>query len=580
LISGGDETVLTMWQLVTGQPQHLPHLSAAIENVVVSPTGSAYALTLANNSVIVLSTTELEARTNIIGIQSRRIDIEHLPKDPSKTDLAIFDAVPMAVNPANPTEVFFSVPSSQPRQKKGIRPEPYLQTYDLANERAKGRQALTRNNATEPNVAPDGGQIKEPTVTHLQVSHDGEWLATIDEWVLPRSDTRYLNEGIPEFNEQERLNRREVYLKIWRRDKSKGNTQWKLETRIDAPHFFEEVCGNGRVFHLVADPAAAGFATVGEDHVVRIWRPKTRSRDGIIVRGAQQEGLVTWSLDRAIEINDKLDITEGSQQSLPPRTSRLAFSSDGSVLAVSISWDLEQDAGVTHLIDAHSAIIRRSLTEIDVTALSGLGFVGQHLVVVADAITVWDMVSDALAYSVSIDTPSIGRLERVPLVRLACNEVDGTFAVSLPRFEKRPSSRISIYSPEHQKAIWNDTCASITLSLASRRSGGYVVLDSKSYLKTISPSAGSLQLPTPPPEEQDERHRITYPVDEEEEAGRPLADLLVSEDLTQDIKREEHVFNMQDLQNVLHDGSVPPPPQGLFNNILALIGGKPQMAAA
>ncbi|KAI4665084.1 uncharacterized protein J4E79_003384 [Alternaria viburni] len=579
IISGGDETVLTIWQLATGQPQHLPHLSAAIENVVVSPTGSAYALTLANNSVIVLSTTELEARTNIIGIQSRRIDFEQQPKDTKSGNYhGLFDAVPMAVNPANPAEVFFSVPSSQPRRKEGLKPEPYLQTYDIANERAKGRQALTRNNATEPNVAPDGGQIKEPTVMHIQVSHDGEWLATIDEWVPPQSDARYLNEGIPEFNEQERLNRREVYLKIWRRDKT--SAQWKLETRIDAPHFFEDVCGNGRVFHLAADPAAPGFATVGEDHVVRIWRPKTRSRDGVIVRGAQQEGLVTWSLDRAVEINDKLDITEGSQQSLPPRTSRLAFSSDGSVLAVSISWDLDEDAGVTHLIDTHSATIRRSLTEIDVTALSGLGFVGQHLVVVADAITVWDMVSDALAYSAPIETPGIGRLERVPLVRLACNEVDGTFAVSLPQFEKRTSSRISIHSPEHQKAIWKDTCFSITLGLASRTSGGYVVLDSRSYLRTITPSAGSLQLPTPPPEEHVGRRSIAYPVDEEEEAGRPLANLLVSEDLTQDIERDEHVFNMQDLQNVLHDGSVPPPPQGLFDNILALIGGKPQKAAA
>ncbi|CAG5146352.1 uncharacterized protein ALTATR162_LOCUS1864 [Alternaria atra] len=580
LISGGDETVLTIWQLATGQPQHLPHLSAAIENVVVSPTGSAYALTLANNSVIVLSTTELDARTNIVGIQSRRIDIEQLPKD---TKSGMYP-VPMAVNPANPTEVFFSVPSSQPRQKKkeeDPRPEPYLQTFDLGNDRAKGRQALTRNNATEPNVAPDGRRIKEPTVTHLQVSHDGEWLATIDEWVPPRSDTRYLNEGVPEFNEQERLNRREVYLKFWRRDKSTG--QWKLETRIDAPHFFEDVCGNGRVFDLVADPAAAGFATVGEDHVVRIWRPKTRSRDGVIVRGAQQEGLVTWSLDQAIEINDKLDITEGSQQSLPPRTSRLAFSSDGSVLATSISWDLKEDAGVTHLIDAHSATIRRSLTEIDVTALSGLGFVGQFLVVVADAVTVWDMVSDELAYSIPIDTPGIGRLERVPLVRLACNDndIDGTFAVSLPRFEKNGSSRLFVYSPEHQKPVWKDTYSGVTLGLASRRSeSGYVVLDSRSCLRTITPSAGSLQLPTPPPE-QEEMHRIPYPVDdEEEEAGRPLANLLVSNDLTQDTQRDEHVFSMQDLQNVLHDGSVPPPPQGLFSNILALIGGKPQKASA
>ncbi|KAJ5056974.1 hypothetical protein J3E74DRAFT_477045 [Bipolaris maydis] len=594
IVSGGDETVLTIWQLATGLPQHLPHLSAAIENIVVSPTGSAYALTLANNSVIVLSTTELEARTNIVGIQSRRIDTEQMPKETKSSNmyLGIFEAVPMTVDPTNPNEVSFAVPSSQPRQKKGgLKPEPYLQTFDLANQRAKSRQALTRNNATEPNVAPDGGRIEEPNVTHIQISHDGEWLATVDEWLPPKSDTRYLNEGIPEFNEQERLNRREVYLKIWRRDSSSG--QWKLETRIDAPHFFEDRCGNGRVYDLVADPTGAGFATVGEDHVVRTWKPKTRLRDGVIVRGAQQEGLVTWSLDHAIEISDKLDITEGSQQSLPPRTSRLAFSADGSVLAMSVSWDFEEDAGVTHLIDTSSGTIRRSLTEIDVTALSGLGFVRQYLVIVADAITVWDMVADQLVYSASIETPGLNRLERVPLVRLATNETDGTFAVALPRLEKselhaskikKASSKVLIYSPEHHKALWKESLSPITLALASRRSEtGYIVLDSRSCLKTISPSAGPLQLLTPPPEEQLEAHRITYPDEidmEDDESERPLANLLVSEDLTQDVDQDKHVFNMQDLQNVLHDGSVPPPPQGLFSNILALIGGKTQKVAS
>ncbi|EDU51400.1 WD domain containing protein [Pyrenophora tritici-repentis] len=595
VISGGDETVLTIWQLATGLPQHLPHLSAAIENVVVSPTGASYALTLANNSIIVLSTTELEARSNIIGIQSRRIDIDQLPRETKsdKMHLDMFEAVPTCVNPTNPYEVVFAVPSSQPRRKKeGLRPEPYLQTFDLANERAKARQALTRNNATESNVGPDGSRIKEPKVTHIQISHDGEWLATVDEWIPPRSDTGYLNEGIPEFNEQERVNRREVYLKIWRRDKN--TTQWKLETRIDAPHFFEDVCGNGRVFDLIADPANAGFATVGEDHVVRIWRPKTRSRDGVVVRGAQQEGLVTWSLDRTVEINDKLDITEGSQQSLPPRTSRLAFSADGSVLAVSISWDLEEDAGVTHLIDAHTATIRRSLTEIDVTALSGMGFVGQYLIVVADAITVWDMVSDRLAHSLAIQTPSMGRLERVPLVRLAINETDGTFAVSLPQFEKNEkfstnvksaSSRVCIYTPERQNPIFKDTFFGISLALVSRRSeSGYVVLDSRSYIKTITPTAGPLQLPSPPPETTD--MRVTYLATQEQEEDeemaddRPLAKFVVEEDLTQDMEYDEHVFNLQDLQNVLHDGTVPPPPQGLFTNILALIGGKQQKVHA
>ncbi|KAF1836193.1 WD domain-containing protein [Decorospora gaudefroyi] len=594
LISGGDETVLTIWQLATGQPQHLPHLAAAIEKIVVSPTGSAYALTLANNSVIVLSTTELEAKTNVIGIQSRRIDLEQMPKESksSNAHLYIFDSVPLAVNPTNSSEVFFSVPSSQPRQKnEGRRSESYLQTFDLANQRARGRQALTRNNATEPNVAPDGGRIKEPNVTHVQTSHDGEWLATVDEWVPPRADSGYLNEGIPEFNEQERLHRREVHLKIWRRDRD--NSQWKLEARIDAPHFFEDVCSNGRVFDLVADPTAAGFATVGEDHVVRAWRPKTRLRDGVVVRGAEKEGLVTWSLDCSVEISDKLDVTEGSQQLLPPRTSRLAYSADASVLAASVSWDSE-DAGVTHLIDTQTATIRRSLTEIDVTALSGLGFIGQYLVVVADAITVWDMVSDQLAYSIPINTAGIGRLDRIPLVRLATNESGGTFAVSLPQFEKRDSpasrikkasSRVSIYNTDRKKPLWSGSFPGITLALASRKSErGYVILDSFSCIKTLSPSAGRLQLPTPPPEENEELQRVSYEVDEDEDAdeaaGRPLANLLLSEDLTQDIGHDEHVFNMQDLQNVLNDGSVPPPPQGLFSNVLALIGGRPHKVAA
>jgi NET1-associated nuclear protein 1 (U3 small nucleolar RNA-associated protein 17) len=590
IVSGGDETVLTIWQLATGQPQHLPHLSAAIENVVVSPSGSAYGLTLANNSVIVLSTTELEARTNIVGIQSRRVDNEQMPKEAkTQAKLDYFDSVPMAVNPTNPGEVLFSVPSSQPRHRnEGLRPEPYLQTYDLANQRAKTRQALTRNTATEPNVAPEGGRIVEPSVTHIQLSHDGQWMASIDEWVIPRRDTDYLNEGIPEFNEEERLNRREVYLKIWRRDKD--SAQWKLEARVDAPHFFENVCGNGRVFDLVSDPAGAGFATVGEDHVVRIWRPKTRSRDGVVIRGAQEDGLVTWSLDRAIEISDKLDITEGSQQSLPPRTSRLAFSADGSVLAATISWASESDAGVTHLIDTNTATIRRSLTEIDVTALSGLAFVGQYLVVVADSITVWDMVSDQLTHSISIDTPGIDRLERIPMVRLAMNGIDGTFAVSLPQFGKsdkstsnlkKISSRISIYSPEQQGALWTGMSSGITLALASRKSErGYIALDSLSCLKTFSPGAGPLQLPSPPPEEELELQRISYDADEEEdvESAKPL--LQLSEDLTQDIEDEQRVFNVQDLQNVLHDGgSVLPPPQGLFSNVLALVGGRGKVAA-
>src|SRR5690242_11767197 len=87
LISGGFETVLVIWQLSTGKQQTLPHLTAAVESIVVSPQGASYAVTLANNSVLVLSTSELEAKTNIVGMQSRRVDLEQMPREATNTNL-------------------------------------------------------------------------------------------------------------------------------------------------------------------------------------------------------------------------------------------------------------------------------------------------------------------------------------------------------------------------------------------------------------------------------------------------------------------------------------------------------------
>jgi len=582
IISGGEETVLTIWQLATGKPQHLPHLTAAIENIVVSPSGTSYALTLANNSVVVLSTTELEAKTHIVGVQSRRVDLQQQFQDRNATRLNydIFHPVPMAINPAAPNEVLLAVPSSQPRYKNDSRqPEPYLQTFDLANHRAKTRQALTRNHATEPNVAPEGDRIKEPDTRLIQISHDGEWLATVDEWVPPVSDTSFLNEGVPEFKEEERLNRREVYLKFWRR--SEQHDQWKLESRIDAPHFFEDVCSHGRVFDLVADPSGTGFATVGEDHVVRIWRPKTRRSDGVVVRGADKKGLVTWLLDRCTTISDHLDVLEGSQQPLHPLTSRLAFSTDGSVLAVATSWASDSDLGVTHLIDTHSATIQRSMTEVDVTALSGLGFVGQYLVFVAGSLTVWDMVLDELVYCVPIHTPSIGRTERIPLIRFAVNDADNTFAIALPQFKKKAASAstarqitstLAIYDPNHSAPIWTNT-SPITLALAARKGErGYIALDSVSCIMAISPTSSGLQLLTPPPEEKAEL-RTAYEVEDvDETADSRIGPITLTEDLSQDLNEDAVVFNAQQLQDVLDHGPVPPPPQGLFSAVLALVG--------
>jgi NET1-associated nuclear protein 1 (U3 small nucleolar RNA-associated protein 17) len=542
----------------------------------------------------VISTTELDARTNIVGIQTRRVDAEQLPKETKSGKPALYalKPVPIVVDPTNAQQLLFTVPASQPRQSnEKLASEPYLQSFDIANQRPVNRQALTRNNATDPNMGPDGERIKEPNVVHIQISHDGQWLATVDEWLPPRADTAYLNEGNAEFSEEERLLRREVYLKIWRRDEK--NDQWTLETRIDAPHFHSDVCGNGRVLDLIAHPKEHSFATIGEDQVVRTWKPKTRLRDGQVVRGADNKGLVNWSLHRAIELPnpDKVWLSETTAGPQRSRTSRLAFSPDGSVLAAGVSGVSESDRGLVHLIDANSAAIRRSVTEIDATVLCGVGIVGRHLIVVTDCITVWDLVNDDLVYCASMNTTGVDAVERTPVVRLAINEADGTFAVSLPQFEKndnparrfkKASSRIQIYGTEQKEPLWSHTVPGITLGLVARKGAGekgYIALDSVSCIRTISPAVGSMALPTREKTEEVEVQIAEDVQDDEVEdvqegvAGRALADLVLENEY------DKPVVTQQDLEMIFHNDGAPQAPKDVFSAVLRLFGGVAKAAA-
>ncbi|KAF1921090.1 WD40-repeat-containing domain protein [Ampelomyces quisqualis] len=593
-ISGGDETVLTIWQMSTGTRQHLPHLTAAIENIVVSPSGSSYALSLANNSVIVISTAELEAKTNIIGIQSRRVDTEQLPKEggaPWKRSFYALEPIPLAVDPSNAQHVLFTVPSSQPRNNEGLRPEPYLQTFDVANQRPIARQALTRNNATDPNMGPEGHRILEPGVKFLQISYDGKCLATVDEWLPPRADTVFLNEGNAEFTEEQRLLRREVHLKLWRRDEK--SRQWVLETRIDAPHQLEDRCGHARILDMVEHPTEHGFATIGEDYVVRIWKPKTRFRDGIVVRGANAEGLITWSLHRSIELPkpDNVWLSEPDAGRQHHRTLRLAFSSDGSVLAAGVSGTSESDQGLIHLIDTSTATIRRSMAEINATALCGVGIVGRYLVAITDRINVWDLIKDDLVYCTSIHTIGVDNFDRTSIVRLATNEADGTFAVSLPQFEmnynassrvKKVSSKICVYCPEKKEPLSSYTIPAVTLGLTARKGKGergYITLDSVSCINIIAPTAGLRALPMPQKVEDFEVQRITDIGKDNTEDAEAGATMTAIGEITLENEYDKPVVTQQDLEEIFHNNNAPQAPKDMFRAVLRLFGGVAKTAA-
>jgi len=593
LISGGDETVLTIWQLSTGHKQHLPHLTAAIENIVVSPSGAYYGVTLANNSVIVLSTSELQAKTNIAGIQSRRIAMGRLAQLlTASSSSEIYRQVPMDVDPKNASHVIFVVPSSQPRHRLGRFPEPYVQTFDMSNQRAVTRQALTRNNATDPNMGPEGKRILEPNVYFLQLSHDGAWMATVDEWTPPRADMSFVEEGIPAFNEEEWKCRREVYLKIWRRDDK--NAQWVLDARIDAPHFTEGISRQARVLDLVADPSRAGFATIGEDRVVRIWRPKTRMRDGLIVRGADRtQGLVTWSLDRMIRVADKLDTVE-PHAVIPGsclHTARLSFSTDGSVLAASISWNA--CPGAVHIIDTANAEIRRSITEIGMTTIAGMAFVGHHLVVVGSLVVVWDMVMDQLLHCFPTEPTGTEANDIENSVRLATNEEDGTFALAVPRVQQDKSgskrstkvtTKVTVFNPDSPKPLWHVPIPGLLLALASaKNSRGYVALDASSSIRIISPTAMTLQIASPLPEPSSPRASESSVAADEEDEATSVSDwsLGVDQNLLRDSENEKPVVRAEQLQQIFETGAshAPDAVRDLFDAVVGLYGRKPRLSA-
>ena len=348
-----------LWQIDTGHRQFLPHLTSAIENIVVSPSGTSYAIRLADNSVMVLSTTELKPKANISGIQAAAVPV-YINGQPDTSAITSMDLLKLEseLSTVNHTQQFFPprVPSALlPTQANQLllatsshstssvllTPEafaaetcPYLQTYDTFSDRPIAKQALARTNATNAKIGPGGNPLAEPNVRLLAVSKNGEWLASLDEWSAPVTDVYDHSLQNPESS----LSGREVFLKFWRREGS----SWHLVTRVDSPHpspTHATFNGGAKVLDIIPLPGIT-FATLGSDGCVRIWRPRVRTRGGVVVkhrdlkRGGIKDGedivQVNWGCRKAIQFLKGSDAASHGA---------LTISQDGSVIAVSITND-------------------------------------------------------------------------------------------------------------------------------------------------------------------------------------------------------------------------------------------------
>ena len=499
VISGGVETVLVLWQLETGARQYLPHLSSAIENLVVSPTGSAYALRLADNSVMVLSTTELKPTASIAGIQcfgngSTNIAQQYSATasssavnrltDPSKEQLK----APAAVSPLNPNQLLLAVAASRPTNSAPVPTNraAFLQTFDLATAQHISRQALARNNTTVVNIGGSGDKIREPVIRYMQVSHDGQWLATVDEWCDPLEDMDHL---MMSGSVHEPGSRLDVFLKFW--SWNAEATEWQLVTRVDAPHgsASRDGHGAGRVLAFIPDPSVLGFVSLGEDGVVCVWRPRSRRRDGLQVRDRNANGLITWSCHKVTQL---LHLTQSNDL----LNASIAFAEDGSLLAASLQNSCA-DVGVVNFIDPLSGEIKSTRPGLYAGQLVDMGIIDRYLIILSDHLIVWDMVDDELHFGLSLRPAGSSSHRRAAARHLAVDQRHRTFAIALPvlgngKGNPAPKAQfqMAVFDPSLATPLYTTLLPHLVTSLLpSKGSEGYVVLDSAAEARTLSPKA-------------------------------------------------------------------------------------------
>ena len=507
LISGGQETVLVLWQLDSGRKETLPHLGAPIESLVVSPGGSSYGIRLADNSAMILSTSEMRPSFNTAGIQITGRGPLHnpLPLLPSvdsmdQTSIPSFKlSPPVCVSPSRAGQLLLAVPPQTSSKLTGSQSQnaSYLQTFDIGSAHQISRQALTRTKITNLNMGPESNTIEEPNVTQIATTHDGQWLATVDEWMPPRRDLTSLAFD-QEREREEQVFRQEIYLKFW--SWNDDTKYWELVSRIDNPHASDS--GNayqgGRVLALAANPSSVGFATFGEDGLLKTWRSTIRRRNGLEVKGKGGKALSSWHCYRSTSVEPSSLIAAKGKR----LNAHIAYSFDGSVIAAGLQ---SPSPSAVYLINSYAGEIESTQTGLYTGPLLGLAILDRYLVILSHELIVWDLVDDKIHYGIDLQLPPLSLAKLTAFSHLAIDVQHNTFAVAKPEINSakhgtKTRSQIAIFDPSESEPLFIDTLPNtLTTLLSAPGRKGYYAIDSAAEIRTLTPSqpvpAESMELP-------------------------------------------------------------------------------------
>ncbi|KAJ7161422.1 WD40 repeat-like protein [Mycena crocata] len=232
LLSGGEESVLVIWQLHTGKKEFLPRIGSPIRTISVSKAVDGeeeYLLGLADGTYAFVGAASLKVSRSYSRI---KLDPATVYNSPSTSKHFI---TPLSVH--TPTSTLI-LPSSHPSS---------LQIYSPISSTLVSELEVSPSNRVSRR---DEKPIEPSRIDRVTVSLSGDWMATIDA-----------REGDEDAHG-------ESYLKIWWWDRALG--LWTLNTRVDRPHGLEKVT------HAAFSPTSDGWpmflVTTGADENMKTWR--------------------------------------------------------------------------------------------------------------------------------------------------------------------------------------------------------------------------------------------------------------------------------------------------------------------
>ena len=347
-----------------------------------------------------------------------------------------------------------------------------LQTFDISTSRQIARQALARNATTSINVTPTGQRVVHPDVTHLQVSHDGEWLATVDSWTKPEKDLVSLHPHCDDPVAKSMWT--ETHIRFWAWKEGIGS--WEMGTRVDEPH----LRGAASILGLAANPTRTEFSTLGSDGYLRIWHPRLRNRSGLAVRSKSGDQLYTWTCTHSLQPETGLNLHQNSSYV----SAAVAYSEDGSTIAASWSSPTLSSPSI-HFIASGTGSVRLSQPNLVAHGDSKFAFSGSKLLVLSDKFHIWDTINAKLVLTISPKS----KYKQSTAGYLVANSIGQTVALAVNPSTSNAPAQVAVFDAKApEKILYQGTVhGHVTALLPIPRATGYVVIDGEARYRHLRP---------------------------------------------------------------------------------------------